>query len=603
MMRRAESTATRWWAEWLWPLAMALAICSPLLLCRGFALTHDMVFVPHQPVKGAWLGLDGSVPRAVPGDAVVSVLSLVVPGDLLQKAILVGLLVLGGVGAARVVPAACLIGRLAAATLFVWNPYVFERLAMGQWALLCGYAALPWVVVAAVRVRSGQRGGWPALCLAMAAAAVTSPTGGVLAAVVCLVLLVGTGGVASAGAAAISVAVSLPWLVPSLLYEGGIPSDPDGVTAFAARPDTPYGVVGSLVSLGGIWNGDVVPAGRGSWLLSGCVLLLCVAGLVGVVALRTVAPALPLGRLVVVGATGLMLSMLPVLAGTAPLMQWMEAHVAGAGLLRDSQKWVALLAVVECAGLAAAVTALAGRWRRHGPQVGWWLVAAAVALPIAAMPAMAWGLAGRLTPVDYPDDWSTVAALLEDTDVEGHDSAVAVLPWSTYRQLGWNDDRPFLDPAPRYLPGDVLVADTLVVGDRVVAGESDRAARVGEVLVAGGDVTSGLRRLGVGYVVVERGSPGAGRSARLSGDLLFDGSWLQLWSLGPVDLSARVTSAPEPGPLRRAAIRAGDAVAAATVVGAATMLLMGRARRYSRRTPPFASDERRNPSTGKGLPW
>jgi len=27
-----------------------------------------------------------------------------------------------------------------------WNPYVAERLIIGQWALLIGYAGLPWVL-------------------------------------------------------------------------------------------------------------------------------------------------------------------------------------------------------------------------------------------------------------------------------------------------------------------------------------------------------------------------------------------------------------------------------------------------------------------------
>ena len=35
---------------------------------------------------------------------------------------------------------------LAAGVFYSWNPYLAERLVMGQWAMLLGYAGLPWVL-------------------------------------------------------------------------------------------------------------------------------------------------------------------------------------------------------------------------------------------------------------------------------------------------------------------------------------------------------------------------------------------------------------------------------------------------------------------------
>ena len=53
---------------------------------------------------------------------------------------------------------------------------------------------------------------------------------------------------------------------------------PEGVGAFAARPDGPLGTVGSLVGLGGIWNALAVPPGLGSWpWLAGFAVVLAVA--------------------------------------------------------------------------------------------------------------------------------------------------------------------------------------------------------------------------------------------------------------------------------------------------------------------------------------
>ena len=61
-------------------ITVAVLVLGPLLLHRGFALRGDMVFVPRQPWKDAWLGLDGSVARFVPGDAFVSLATQVAAG-------------------------------------------------------------------------------------------------------------------------------------------------------------------------------------------------------------------------------------------------------------------------------------------------------------------------------------------------------------------------------------------------------------------------------------------------------------------------------------------------------------------------------------------
>ena len=63
----------------------------------------------------------------------------------------------------------------------------------------------------------------------------------------------------SAGLALLVLTVlSLPWLVPAL--RSRCTPSPAGVAAFAARADTPFGALGSLLMLGGAWNGQTVPS-------------------------------------------------------------------------------------------------------------------------------------------------------------------------------------------------------------------------------------------------------------------------------------------------------------------------------------------------------
>src|SRR6185437_7052745 len=111
-----------------------------------------------------------------------------------------------------------------------------------------------------------------------------------------------------------------------------------------------------------------------------------------------------------------------------------------------------------------------------------------------------------LTPVHYPADWRPVADRLA-----GSRAQVLVLPFTAYRSFGWAPDRTVLDPAPRLLAPPVLVDDRLAVAGTVLAGEDPAAARVRAVLAAdppAGQLAEQLAGLGIGWVVVEAGTPG-----------------------------------------------------------------------------------------------
>ena len=555
----------------LWCLLLASVITGPLLVRRGFALVGDMVFVPRQPWKARWLGVDGSVPRAVPVDAVVSVLSHVVAGDLLQKGVLLGLLAAGGWGVARLVRRHGRWAQLAAVSLFVWNPYVAERLAIGHWALLCGYAALPWVATAAEGVREARLNGYPALVLATAAAAVTSPTGGVLAGLVA-VCVVAAGRRVRRVAATVGVALvcNLPWLLPGALVSGAAPTARAGVEGFAARPDTPLGTLGSLLSLGGIWKSTVVPVEREVPALALLGLAVVLVGLVGAgLAIRSGDRTMT--GLAIAAGVGLALAWLPATRIGVPVFTWWAAVVPGGGLLRDSQKWVAPLALLVAAGVAALVGRARSRGASGAPVPGLTaLLTTAVLLPVAVLPGLAWGELGRLRPAQYPSEWDQVAGIMS-TEVRPEDRVV-VLPFEIYRRFGWNHERAVLDPAPRYFPGDVITNDLLRLGGgRVVAGEDPVARRLSGPLHTGVGVRAALARADVGWVLLEKGTPGAAGAPVVEGSVLHDGPFLRLTRVGPHG------GAP-PAPGWRGAVLAVDGILAVGLLGVFGLMVVRRLR-------------------------
>src|SRR3954447_24594602 len=299
------------WPTRLLALAVALLVTGPVL-APGFVLLRDMVAVPRQDLDLEALGLGSSLPRAVPADAVMALVTAVLPGDLVQKALLLLTVYAAVLGAARLVPPGPdgrrgLAGAVAG-LVYGWRPYVAERLLIGHWALLVAFAALPWIARAALRFRAGEPCAVRRLVLVCAPAALT-PTGSLLAAGLVLAL-VGRRRILVAGGTVL--VLSLPWLVAGALHPGGGASDPAGVAAFAARAEGWGGPLMALLGTGGIWNAAAVPSSRGSALLpvvSVLVVALAVVGWVRSGALR--GPGL---RLVLLGGVGLILA----LAGTVP---------------------------------------------------------------------------------------------------------------------------------------------------------------------------------------------------------------------------------------------------------------------------------------------
>jgi hypothetical protein len=332
-------------------LALGLLALGPLL-GRGFVLSYDMVFVPDPPVSAATFGLAGGPPRAVPNDAVVAAIAHVIPADIAQKLILILIFVLACSGAAALVEGTPLLARLAAGVFYAWNPFVAERLLIGQWAFLLGYAGLPWVLRSfcrTVHIRLSR------LCAALVPAFV----GGWIAMSVTVLVAVpaalsrGTRRERARRLATVLIAlgvVSLPWLIPAMLVP--VHTDPGGVDAFAPRADTPFGRIGSLLMLGGIWNAETVPRGYGgpasvAWLL---VVLAGTAGYVLWARPKRLSPGLG-----VAAAVGLLAALAGSASAGRELLRALIRIWPGFAMLRDGQQYLAPLALAQAVGIAALV--------------------------------------------------------------------------------------------------------------------------------------------------------------------------------------------------------------------------------------------------------
>jgi hypothetical protein len=503
---------------------IAVVVLGPVLLARGYVLRGDMVFVPGQPWKGAWIGLDGRVPRFVPGDAFLSAADAVLPGDLLQKAVLLLVFVVAGWGTGLMLASYGGVARAGAITFYLWNPWVYERLAIGQWGVVVGYALLPWCVLAAERLRPRDVRAWCALVGWLGLAAVFSPASGLVALAVVVAVLVGRRRWSCLpGALGVGLVVNLPWILPSLLIVSGMSSASGQFSGFGPRAESGWGVPGSVLSLGGIWKAGAVPAERGNDVVVGLSLLLTVVGLLGLRRVRRRDPARVVG-LGLVGLAAVLLVLATAVHAIASGLDDLATAVPAVGLVRDSQRFLGPAALLLAVGVAGAADWL---WEQARPgHEAMRAVAVLVVLsPVLALPSLAWGLGGLWHPVDYPTEWYAVRDQLPR-------GRTVVLPWTgSYRGFAWNDRHAGLDPAPRFFPGDVLVDDRVLLGQRVLPSE-DPVLRAVRRALDSDHAAAALRRLGVRNVLLEK-SNGAVLPDLSGSTVLHNGADLALVTLGP----------------------------------------------------------------------
>lgn len=531
---------SRWRSVWslLWPILWVSGLVVLMLgpaLAPGFVLTYDMVWVPSLALRSDFWGVGSALPRAVPSDAIVALADLLLPGMVLQKVVLVGSLVGAGLGAGRLVGGFGAPAILVATSVYLWNPYVTERLVLGHWPVLVGYAVLPWIVLATRRWR--QTGTFPLALLWLVPLGSLSASAGLATGLLLVMLAAFEGGVRRVAAVgAIVVAANAPWVVSGLLHFFAAGADPDGAAVFAladvGRVPGPLAALG----LGGIWNSEVVLDSRTGPL--GVVWLVFLGALacagVRVWWQRTESPE---NRGLV--ACWLLGYALAVTTWVAPqVVADLGATVPGAGLLRDGGRILALCApLVAClAGVGAARIVERLRGAKAVSIAGTLVLAW---LPITLMPDAAWGASGRLHPVDYPTAYEQARDVILAEGANQGD--VLVLPLTSYRAPDWNRGAKVLDPAGRYLPRDYVASDELVVSGTALAGEDPRVRDVRRALAAADprQRSARLTELGIGFVAV---SDLRAEIPAIEGDTRVDAPSFRL-----IDLAIPGAATPEPG--------------------------------------------------------
>ncbi|OHF38240.1 hypothetical protein [Corynebacterium sp. HMSC074A01] len=305
-------------AKYLLPAYGALLVLGltwPFFLPGEALALRDMMVLPDMALTRASLGFGDLPARNVPQDALLGMVPFPV---FFVRALVISAAAAAAFAGHRL--GTHPLGKAAAMTVAVWNPFVIERLLQGQWSL----AVAAWLIpLVALGGRTSPLAQWVASL---------TPTGALAAA--CFVR--------NRAGVVIAVLACAPWVVSGVLATGGGTATAASAAAFAPRAEQYVGTLGALMGLGGIWNSAAVPASRAAgFALLGIPLFILLA-----LGWR----AVPRRWLALAGA-----GFAVALASWAGLTEPVVTHVPGGGLIRDAQKSL-ILAIPAFVAAAGALT-------------------------------------------------------------------------------------------------------------------------------------------------------------------------------------------------------------------------------------------------------
>lgn len=492
-------------AATLWPFWLAFATPS-----SGYAfMVRDMMIPARMPLNDLNEGLSSSAPRAIPQDTLLSVFLPPLSTVWIVAAMVLFCAMAGMIYTAwwvcRTIGASLPV-QMVASLLLVWNPYTIERMLQGQWSIVMAMWLLPAIAYTSTYERCGP------LLFFLGIAAFT-PTGwmfGGIIALVCARSWLFAGVIAGA-----QLFLASPWLLVTVFNGSDVSADSSSTAAFAARAESGVGTLGALMGLGGIWNSEAVPDSRTGWSAAIGVLL-CALMVIGAWGAREIIQRH--AGVLVVAALAIVVPFLLSTSSGVSVMGLLMDNVPGAGLLRDSQKFVAVAIPGMTLLLARAVQMIAGwlgsgRKSSAGPVssslVSSWLVSAVagilIVLTVPALPAEISPLkAQRLAP-----EWTQIVnAVSQPTH-----SSILLLPPGNYRV---QDGLPVVDPALKMLPGNPIDPGFLIVDGKLVDGDPSAIALLQDTM----NGEDHLAENSVGWVLVDRDSIADGSDTSAMDQLL-----------------------------------------------------------------------------------
>lgn len=479
---------TEWLAYGLYTL-VALAVMLPLLK-PGFILTLDMVFTPT-------LHLPDTITSSYPFHALLHLLNIFIPADIIQKLLLLAILLFASIGMHRLIrvlsPKAGEIdwGIYLASIFFAINPFTYSRFMAGQYSVLLGYALLPWFVRLLLKFlnRPNFASGLKLGLMATIIGIVSIHTLGAVAITSAMAIIIMAwrfrhklGSYLKFGAVALGLFALLSsyWLVPLTLGQGKTADIISEFTiadteAFETRGGNPAARIGHIVRLQGFWVEDrrqfLLPQDRA--ILWGLMAIIILA-LVAYGAMRLWQKNKPIAIFFAVSG---LLAMLLAAGIFGPLGDKLLLMTG----VREPHKLVGLVALTYSVLLAFGVNSLLSRMRDKNETAYGVTAVVMLIIPFLFMRVMFWGFNGQLTPSHYPKGWFTAN---DQINKDMDDFAVLFLPWHQYMHFNFAG-RIIATPAPSFFGKTIVSSSDPELGGATSGQQDDRGRAVEKLIKAG----------------------------------------------------------------------------------------------------------------------
>lgn len=454
-------------AGWIavgWYVLLALAVLGPLAM-PGYLQLLDSPVGPLGPRLTIFpLPSEGAYSAGAPSSIIAQAL-IALPAELApsvaNQVLIAAAIVVGGAGMHRFAHQTLrlsLTASLASGTLFVINPFIYERLISGQLNITLGLALLPWALPTVMLL--AERGSWESTLRSLGwcflVCLVSTHLGGML-------LMFSLLGAAlapvplprkTAFAAALVfglIALNAYWIIPTWATGQNEQTAVGTLETYAPQPRTPA-VLTRVLLLHGFWRTEFeTPLDNSPGLFLVAIFPLLATAAVGLfVGLphRRGSTAFNLWA-----AIALVLGMGTSFTPTAPVTRFLLRQMPGYVLYREPHKWIAIVTLMYAIYLGIGTQHLIRKLSSRAPllRTG---TAAVVLLPLVASAPLLWGFGGQVTTSKFPSGWATVASKIDK--VRG---SILFFPWHEFLPLTFADDRVIRTPAPLYFRKPIITSN------------------------------------------------------------------------------------------------------------------------------------------------
>ena len=504
--------------SWLYPIIVALATCFIIylpLLSNGYIQTFDMIWGPSYPTTSAqsnvWL-LFGTL----------HTLSHGIPSWVLQYIILFTLVILLAYGIftciKNMIPRSNPVILYFVSLLGIFNPFFYTRLITGQWLVLLGYALLPWAIRSFyIFIKSPTfKTAWPVAAWMTAIGLTSIHTIGIaFVAFIGLAIYAGRNQWKQklkwfAAIVAAWCILNALWLAPLIAGQSNVGDD---IKSFSRSEMQAFATDGTVLDsppisaalLTGFWADDtnryILPSHLPIWWVGVLIIMtLVIIGIVQVIRRRDRLGYTFIGLGVVAWLLGIGIAW----NVSAPLTELLIKVIPYYNGYREPHKWLMLLALVytylAAIGAQWAYTRIAqykSEWLTYG------LVTTLFISPFLFAPTLAWGAAGQLKSVQYPQQWQQAKTYLNTHATK--DTKVLVLPWHMYMPISFVG-RVVGNPSGYYFDQHIITGNNFELKGVSNQKETPLTTYINNTLVhADGqrvDVAAQLRKNDVDYILL-----------------------------------------------------------------------------------------------------